>query len=196
MHAGQYALKYKVCNWNQPDFAPVIVSIQDAGGQEVATETFTPTINIGGDVANKFARFSQQTFDFDIPETGDYVVIFYTDGAKNADFVLGQVAIQAKEFAGTGIVETPNVKGQKSNEFFDLNGRRLPSHPEQGLYLIDEASVQPLVQLILCTLPALAQAHAQVLQLLFIERVFFQTIQHILRATTLGLTCLVGILFK
>lgn len=141
LHAGQYALKYKVCNWNQPDFAPVIVSIQDAGGQEVATETFTPTINIGGDVANKFARFSQQTFDFDIPETGDYVVIFYTDGAKNADFVLGQVAIQAKEFAGTGIVETPNVKGQKSNELFDLNGRRLPSHPEKGLYIIDGRKV-------------------------------------------------------
>ena len=59
LHAGHYAIKYKLCNWDQPDFSPVILSIQDASGVEVAADTITPTVNIGGDVANKFARITR-----------------------------------------------------------------------------------------------------------------------------------------
>ena len=129
LHAGHYAIKYKVCNWNQPDFAPVILSIQDVGGQEVAGETFTPTVNIGGDPAGKFTRFNQQVFEFDIAETGNYVIVFYTDAAKNADFVLGQVAIQAMEFVETGIGEIPlqpvGDKASAGKGIFDLSGRRI-----------------------------------------------------------------------
>ena len=118
-----------MCNWNQPDFAPVILSIQDVGGQEVAGETFTPTVNIGGDPAGKFTRFNQQVFEFDIAETGNYVIVFYTDAAKNADFVLGQVAIQAMEFVETGIGEIPlqpvGDKASAGKGIFDLSGRRI-----------------------------------------------------------------------
>ena len=142
LHAGHYAVKYKVCNWNQPDFAPVILSIQDTSDREVATETFTPTVNIGGNVANKFAKFSQHTFEFDIPETGDYVIVFYTDAAKNADFVLGQVVIQAKEFYGAGIKDFDNMTkddlpvGEKG--CFDFSGRQVVnSKLPRGLYIID-----------------------------------------------------------
>ena len=146
LHAGHYAIKYKVCNWDQPEFAPVILSIQDGKGQEVAAETFTPTVNIGGDVAGKFARFNQQVFEFDITETGEYVIVFYADATKNADFVLGQVTIQAMEFTETGVreisLQPETDKAQRSNGIFDLNGRRIADSPaagaplKHGVYLI------------------------------------------------------------
>ena len=144
LHPGKYAIKYKVCNWNQPEFSPVTLSIQDVKGMEVAAETFTPTVNIGGDVTNKFAKFGQQTFEFEIAETGDYVICFFTDAAKNADFVLGQVSIQAKEFTPTGIKETDFLRKSGlpvvDNNFFDLNGRKTTNRsqttkPLRGLYI-------------------------------------------------------------
>ena len=146
LHAGHYAIKYKVCNWDQPEFAPVILSIQDGKGQEVAAETFTPTVNIGGDAAGKFARFNQQVFEFDITETGEYVIVFYADATKNADFVLGQVTIQAMEFTETGVreisLQPETDKAPRSNGIFDLNGRRIADSPaagaplKHGVYLI------------------------------------------------------------
>lgn len=146
LHAGHYAIKYKVCNWDQPEFAPVILSIQDGKGQEVAAETFTPTVNIGGDVAGKFARFNQQVFEFDITETGEYVIVFYADATKNADFVLGQVTIQAMAFTETGVreisLQPETDKAPRSNGIFDLNGRRIADSPaagaplKHGVYLI------------------------------------------------------------
>lgn len=126
LHAGHYAIKYKVCNWDQPEFSPVTLAILDASGQEVATETYTPTINIGGNTANKFAKLTQQIFEFDIANTGDYIICFYTDGARNADFVLGQVVLQAKEFAtGIKFVDMQSVGSTEVDDkgFYDLNGR-------------------------------------------------------------------------
>ena len=129
LHAGIYAIKYKVCNWNRPDFAPVTLSIQNAAGEEVAADTITPTVNIGGNVANKFDKFTQQTFEFEITETGDYVICFYTDAARNADFVLGQVTLQAKEFTTTGIQKIemqPSSRTQgNADGIYELNGRRI-----------------------------------------------------------------------
>ncbi|MBR1664759.1 MAG: hypothetical protein IJ699_00830 [Bacteroidaceae bacterium] len=146
LHAGHYAIKYKVCNWDQPEFAPVILSIQDGKGQEVAAETFTPTVNIGGDAAGKFAKFNPQVFEFDITETGEYVIVFYADATKKADFVLGQVTIQAMEFTETGVreisLQPETDKAQRSNGIFDLNGRRIADSPaagaplKHGVYLI------------------------------------------------------------
>lgn len=126
LHAGHYAIKYKVCNWDQPEFSPVTLAILDASGQEVATEIYTPTINIGGNTANKFAKLTQQIFEFDIANTGDYIICFYTDGARNADFVLGQVVLQAKEFAtGIKFVDMQSVGSTEVDDkgFYDLNGR-------------------------------------------------------------------------
>lgn len=48
LHSGHYAVKYKVCNWNQPQFTPVTVAIEKLDGLEVASQTYTPTVNIGG----------------------------------------------------------------------------------------------------------------------------------------------------
>ena len=141
LHAGRYALKYKLCNWNQPNFTPVTIAIEDLNGQEVASQTYTPTVNIGGDVSKKFTGVVQQTMEFDIPETGDFVIVFYADAAKNADFVLGQATIQALAFTATGIREIDNGNGNNNgngNGCYDLNGRRLSKESlKPGLYIID-----------------------------------------------------------
>jgi hypothetical protein len=141
LYAGRYAVKYKVANWNQPALAPVTVAIEDADGKEVASQTYTPTSDIGGDAANKF-KATQQTFEFDIAETGDYVLVFYADAAKKADFVLGQVSIQAKAFA-TGISEVRSPS-PKSDAVYDLGGRRVDNGRQKleqgqlkrGIYIV------------------------------------------------------------
>ena len=135
LHAGHYLLTYKLSNWNQPDFSPVTIVIEDPNGQEVASTKYTPTNNIGGNAGNAFKGISQQKFEFDITETGDYVIAFYADAAKNADFVLGTVNIQAKEFYTTGIKELPTVNSQPST-VYDLNGRRIKEGSlKPGIYI-------------------------------------------------------------
>jgi hypothetical protein len=146
LYAGKYALKYKLCNWNCSNFAPVTIAILNANGDEVATQTYTPTVNIGGDVSKKFTGVVQQTFEFDIPETGDYVVVFYADAAKNADFVLGQAIVQVKEFATTGIKaldsSAKSVSSSARKGCFDLSGRRIINGElSPGIYVIDGRKV-------------------------------------------------------
>jgi hypothetical protein len=143
LHAGRYAVKYKVCNWNQPEFAPVTVAIATAEGQEVASQTYMPTVNIGNDTGKKFTGVVQQTFEFEIPETGDYVVCFYTDGKRNADFVLGQASIQAKEFFTTAIhsIDSASEAGKGSarmtdNDLYDLQGRKV-NELKKGIYIMN-----------------------------------------------------------
>ena len=114
------------------------VCIEKRDGSEVASEIYTPTVNIGGNQANKFSKVTQQVFQFDIDETDDYVIAFYTDAAKGSDFVLGQLTLQAVEFASTGIsdlhAKTPAAAGQ----VFDLTGRSVPRQQlRSGIYVID-----------------------------------------------------------
>ncbi len=142
LHSGHYALKYKICNWNQPEFTPVTVAIESTSGQEVASDTYTPTVNIGGDTGNKFTLVRQQTIEFDIEETGNYVIVFYTDAAKNADFVLGQAILQPKEFFPTGIQTVARPVSVPSDDCVDFSGRlvsKVQSARRQlphGLYII------------------------------------------------------------
>ena len=135
LHKGHYVIKYKVCNWNQPEFTPVTVAIEDLNGQEMASQSYTPTVNIGGKTDNKFSSVKQQTFEFDIADTGNYVIVFYTDTTRNADFVLGQVSIQALSF-DTGIRQVTEDKATGSSHVYDLNGRRV-EQLKRGIYIID-----------------------------------------------------------
>ena len=138
LYPGHYVIKYKVCNWNQPEFTPVTVAIEDSEGQEVASETITPTVNIGNNTGNKFTGVQQQAFEFDITEPGDYVVAFYTGGTRNADFVLGQLTIIPSSFVSTGIDENVNVNENPKRGTFDLSGRRLSADQlKRGIYIID-----------------------------------------------------------
>ena len=142
LHPGHYAVKYKLCNWNQPEFKPVTVAIETPDGEEVASEVFTPTVNIGNDTGNKFSKVNLQVFEFDITEKGDYVIVFYTDAARNADFVLGQVSIQAMSFVATGIAQIPTHNAQHPTPIYDLSGRRVKDGQlNRGIYIIDGKKV-------------------------------------------------------
>ena len=77
----------------------------------------------------------------DIPETGDYVIVFYTDAARNSDFVLGSIGIQATEFYTSGIqaIENPQLRNE---DCYDLSGRRLSKESlKPGLYIINGKKV-------------------------------------------------------
>ncbi len=143
LHAGQYTLKYILCNWDQPEFTPVIIAIEDTNGQEVASETFTPTVNIGGNTANKFSSGRGRTFNFEIPETGNYVLSYYTDAIPYADFVLGFSTLQVKSFDETGLQEISHENPQpQKNGCFDLSGRKIEESKlknaqlKPGIYII------------------------------------------------------------
>ena len=139
LHAGRYALSYRIYNWNQPEFTPVTIAIEDANGQEVASKTYTPTKNIGGNTGNQFSGVRQQKFEFDIAGTGEYVIAFYTAATKNADFVLGPVSIQAKEYYETGIRSTKATDRHVSgNPIYDLSGRQMrDGQLQRGIYIKD-----------------------------------------------------------
>ena len=124
LHAGHYSLKYRVCNWNQAEVTPVIVTIEGSNGQEVASLTYKPTSNIGGNTANKFSAGKGKILEFDILETGDYTINFYTDAVKDADFVLGMATLDAKSFNTTGIkgIYDSNIYDLP---IYDLSGRRI-----------------------------------------------------------------------
>ena len=151
LHAGHYAINYKVCNWNRPQFSPVTVAVETLDGVEVASQVYTPTVNIGGKVDNKFTGVAQKKFEFDIPETGDYVIVFYADAAKNADFVLGVSSIQAVTFVSVGIKDILNEERGMWNEesgkmkagCYDLSGRKITdeSQMKPGLYIINGKKV-------------------------------------------------------
>jgi hypothetical protein len=144
LHAGHYALKTRIYNFDQPNKVPVIYTIETPDGNEVATKTVTPPVIIGGDTNNAFSSGRGQTFEFDIPETGDYVFSVYTDAVKNADFVLGMATLDAKSFTPTGIQEiTPDNLPSGKNGCFDLSGRKIAEDQlangqlKPGLYIID-----------------------------------------------------------
>ena len=137
LYAGHYALKYRLYNWNQPESSPVIIAIEDANGEEVASKTYKPTVNIGGKTDKAFGGARQQTFEFDINYPGEYVVAFYTDAAKNADFVLGLVSLQAKEYTITGISDI-HREAIDHHRYYDLYGRRVEEGQLQpGIYILD-----------------------------------------------------------
>ena len=138
LHAGHYSLKSRVCNWDQEERKPVIYTIETLDGEVVATKTFTPTINIGGDTGNRFSGGKGMTFDFDIPETGEYVLTFYADATANSDFVLGMATLQAKSFVVTGIKEEFSDSRFGKGECFDLSGRRVSTdNQKHGLYIVN-----------------------------------------------------------
>jgi poly(3-hydroxybutyrate) depolymerase len=148
LHSGHYVISYRLYNWNQPEFTPVTIAVETADGQEVASTVYKPIRNIGGDTANPFTGVRQQRFEFNIAETGDYVFAFYADAVKTADFVLGRVSVQVKDFYTSGIKdvnrETINNNRETTNNSpcYDLNGRRLrEGQLQRGIYIKDGRKV-------------------------------------------------------
>jgi hypothetical protein len=134
---GHYSLKYKICNWNMPDFGTVELSIEHrTGSTSIASQTYTPDINIGNVASNNFASPSQQSFEFDVAEQGDYVIAFYSAASGWSDCIIGQLALIADSYATDGI-DTMRYEQEKTNRdhaIYDLQGRKV-SLPQKGIYI-------------------------------------------------------------
>jgi poly(3-hydroxybutyrate) depolymerase len=137
MAPGNYILRYKVCNWNKPQFSPVTVCIEKAAtGEAVAESQYTPTVNIGNDASKDFNGTRTISFQFNIPEQGDYVVAYYTDDAAWADAVLGYAALSVKSYGTDGISDAPLNEQATNMTIYDLQGRRLDSRQlTHGVYV-------------------------------------------------------------
>ena len=137
---GHYTLKYKICNWNKPEFTPVELDIEKRTSSEsIATQTYTPTINIGNVVSNSFGQLEQQTFDFDVTEQGDYAITLYTADVSYGDCILGQLILSADSYKTTGIGTIRHSSQGESAQpgtqrMYNLQGQRV-STTQHGVYI-------------------------------------------------------------
>ena len=139
---GHYTLRYKICNWNNSFFTPVELCIEKrTGGESVASQTYTPKVNIGNNASNNFGIIRQESFEFDIAEQGDYVIALYAADKEWSDCILGQLFLSSNGYTTTGIepIPSPNHEPSTVNRepftIHDLQGRQVTS-PQSGLYII------------------------------------------------------------
>jgi len=137
---GHYTLRYKICNWNMSNgFGDVELNIEKrTGSTKIASQSYTPNINIGNKVENSFSSPTQQTFEFDITEQGDYAIALYSAASEWSDCILGQLALSATTYVETGIRSA--MQNDSSNDaVYDLQGRRVAvkggSELPKGIYI-------------------------------------------------------------
>ena len=135
---GHYKVKYRACNWNMANFGQIEVSIDKrSDNTSVASQVYTPNINIGNSASNSFSVPTQQIFEFDITEQDDYVIAFYSAASGWSDCIIGQLSIENVSYSVTGIKMVPNVKGEKSDVWYDLQGQRVDNNTphKPGMYV-------------------------------------------------------------
>lgn len=135
---GHYKVKYRACNWNMANFGQIEVSIDKrSDNTSVASQVYTPNINIGNSASNSFGVPTQQIFEFDITEQDDYVIAFYSAASGWSDCIIGQLSIENVSYSVTGIKMVPNVKGEKSDVWYDLQGQRVDNNTphKPGMYV-------------------------------------------------------------
>ena len=131
---GHYTLKYKICNWNMSNFGAVELNIEKReDNASIASQTYTPNVNIGNVASNSFSSIDQQTFEFDITEQGDYVIAIYSAASEWSDCIIGQLILSADSKASTGIKEVNSVN-VNSQAVYDLQGRMV-SASSKGLFI-------------------------------------------------------------
>ena len=114
---GFYELDYKICNWNNPQFSPVTICVENAAdGTVVASQTYTPTVNIGNAASNSFSGVEEQSFSFDILTDGDYVLAFYTADAGWADAMIGSLKLSRLGYDEENGGEEENEKGDTNGD--------------------------------------------------------------------------------
>ena len=132
---GHYTLKYKICNWNMSNYGAVELNIEKRDDNtSIASQTYTPNVNIGNVASNSFANIDQQTFEFDVTEQGDYAIAIYSAASEWSDCIIGQLILSAGS-ASTGIKEVKSVNDAlQSDAVYDLQGR-IVSASSKGLYI-------------------------------------------------------------
>ena len=123
---GHYTLKYKICNWNMPNFGSVELNIEKSTGSSIASQTYIPIINIGNVTSNSFGNPEQQAFEFDITEQGAYAIAVYSAASEWSDCIVGQLILTANSYTETGISDAARVmKKVNNNVVYDLQGRKI-----------------------------------------------------------------------
>ena len=133
---GHYTLKYKICNWNMPNYGSVELNIEKRSGTSIAKQTYLPNINIGNVASNSFGNPEQQTFEFDINEQGDYVIAIYSAPSEWSDCIVGQLILTNNSYSTTG-VKSLTTDSSLTGEgcLYDLQGRRVNSPAKAGIYI-------------------------------------------------------------
>ena len=131
---GHYVLKFKACNWNMASFGELEFAVEKAAdGQAVASTTYKPTANIGNNAGNGFSGVTQQTFEFDVTEQGNYVLAVYSAASGWSDGMVGELILTANGYETTGVKTTS--RAETPTAIFDLQGHRLAQAPRKGIYI-------------------------------------------------------------
>lgn len=131
---GHYVLKFKACNWNMASFGELEFAVEKAaGGQAVASTTYKPTTNIGNNAGNGFSGVTQQTFEFDVTEQGNYVLAVYSAASGWSDGMVGELILTANGYETTGVKTTS--RAETPTALYDLQGHRLAQAPRKGIYI-------------------------------------------------------------
>ena len=113
----------------------VELDIETRAGKSIASQTYTPNINIGNVASNSFSNPAQQTFEFDITEQGDYVIALYSAASEWSDCILGQLSLTANSYVATGVETIDNSKFNNQNCFYDLQGRQVNNPQKSDKYI-------------------------------------------------------------
>lgn len=131
---GHYVLKFKACNWNMSSFGELEFAVEKAaGGQAVASTTYKPTVNIGNNAGNGFSGVTQQTFEFDVTEQGNYVLAVYSAASGWSDGMVGELILTANGYETTDV--KPTSRAETPTALYDLQGHRLAQAPRKGIYI-------------------------------------------------------------
>ena len=132
---GHYTLRYKICNWNMPDFGSVELNIEKrAGNVSIAKQIYTPTVNIGNVASNNFGSLKSRSLEFDVTEKDDYVIALYTSDVEWGDCILGQLILTANSYVATGIEAPQSASHLLNRRYYTLQGQEVES-PTQGVYI-------------------------------------------------------------
>ena len=135
---GHYKVKYRACYWNMSNFGQIEVSIDKrSDNTSVASQVYTPNINIGNSASNSFSVPTQQIFEFDITEQDDYVIAFYSAASGWSDCIIGQLSIENVSYSVTGIASAQAAYKAADNAVYNLQGQRLDNSAilQPGLYI-------------------------------------------------------------
>lgn len=138
MAPGHYKIKYKACNWNMANFGAIELNIENLkDNSSVAKQTYTPNINIGNSTTNSFGTPTQQVFEFDITEQGDYAIAFYCAASGWSDGIIGQFSIENVSYAVTGITSTTASLPEDDGFVYNLQGQRFSNLAtlKPGIYI-------------------------------------------------------------
>ena len=138
---GTYMLRYKICNWNNEEAAPIDICVEKkSDGKAIAQTTYTPNVNIGNDVSKSFRGTRILTFEFTVEEEDDYLLSFYAADKEWGDGVIGYLMLAAKEFT-SGIETIHNSQCiMHNNAMYNLQGQRINSL-QKGLNIIGRKKI-------------------------------------------------------